>query len=915
MCAITPSHFMLNMIQVPAGLMPGQQFVVNVPQRGSQMVTVSPGMQPGATVQLQYPGPSADMLNVAPIITEQAQSGVISMSALALSNPQLPKLASMFRPLAGWPYSPSIVKQQSLAHIQLRWRNRPSPVANDNAGEVALANWHPAAAWANKKLALEKMWHPAAVFAKTRLADEKMAGNGEERQDQQASSRKSNRMHVPLANSIPLVTQSQVRWLKHELAAKMADVRAEERKEGRLARRTKEYKSKLAVEKGRLLRAWRQGEKELGGRQEEERQVHRLRMAVQSSEQKVRSLEMQLHSSDIRLLHRQLTSSKNTVAASVGAEKDSMEAGLGVETIEVKRLKEELVSNRAALAVASAAANKLPVTQNELRQRKNDELRMEHNQVVQTVQLRNPKQATWAMAYQPKTDQGGRQAVLQLQHEVTEIQTLKAKLRTVESGKGLPRLILEKEERAEQLERREVEDLKGKVENLTAAAHRKAVASFLRTSELAKEVSALKSQAGSVDKAQLEINTFKNELKSAREKAADEPLLQKEVEKDVRSMRTLWKKLSMASAKLHATDAHEEKRAQLAREVDQLRAAAEGARRDASKKTQLEHHHDDAIQNLQHQLVPKNAELNEANRTVDYNAKRKAKAADAKAQVFESELQNEVNSLEHTNAKLHAVEDHALQKETEAIAQKTTLAKHDCVLAKTKAALKKQILDLKSAEEAAERARISAEEQASNAHKEVAGDVETRDLVTTNDATLQSDVNQHTRRIGTLQGKLEIAVDEQSILQQKLVDEETKLIMVRDGNHTKLNQLQGKLEDADTKIRALNSALQQKNGDLVVAQSEVDNEKGAGWGAASMQAGEVATLRENMHTTQARDEKLSKDFARERDERHVAETKTRDLQRMVKRDALAMSTAKASLWGSEAQVDTLQKRLRTVHSR
>jgi len=913
MCAITPSYFILDMIQVPAGLMPGQQFVVNVPQRGSQMVTVSPGMRPGATLQLQYPGPLAELLYEAPTITQQAQSGVISMSALALSNPQLPKLASVFRPLADWPYSPNIVKQQNLARIQLRWHNRPSPVANDNAGEVALANWHPAAAWANKKMALEKMWHPAAVLANTLLADEKLAGNGEERQDQQASSVKSNRMHVPLANSIPLVTQSQVRRLKDELAAKMADVRAEERKEGQLARRTKEYKSKLAVEKGRLLRAWREGEKELGGRQEEERQVHRLRMAVQSSKQKVSSLETQLHSShdDIRLLHKQLASSKSTIAASVGAEKDSMEAGLGVETIEVKHLKEELVSNRAALAVASAAANKLPVTQNELRQRENDELRMEHNQAVQTVQLRNAKQATWKMAYQPKKDQGVRQAVLQLQHEVTEIQTLKAKLRTVKSEKSLPRLILEKEERAEQLDRREVEDLKGKLENLTAAAHRKAVACFLRTSELAKEVSALKSRAGSVDKAQLEINTLKNELKSAREKAADEPLLQKEVEKDDRSMRTLWQKLSTASAKLHATDAHEEKRAQLAREVDQLKAAAEGARRDAGKKAQLEHHHDDAIQNLQHQLVLKNAELNEANRKADDNAKREAKAADAKVQVFESELRNGVDTLEHTNAKLHAVENHALQNETEAIA----LAKHDCVLAKKNAALEKQILDLKSAEEAAERAKRTAEEQASNAHKEVAGDVETRDLVTTNDATLQSDVKQDTRRIGTLQGKLEIAVDEQSILQQKLVDEETKLIMVRDGNHTKLNQLQGKLEDADTKIRALNSALQQKNGDLVVAQSEVDNEKDAGWGAASMQAGEVATLRENMHTTQARDEKLSKDFARERDERHVAETKTRDLQRMVKQDALAMSTAKASLWGSEAQVDTLQKRLRAVQSR
>lgn len=183
-------------------------------------------------------------------------------------------------------------------------------------------------------------------------------------------------------------------------------------------------------------------------------------------------------------------------------------------------------------------------------------------------------------------------------------------------------------------------------------------------------------------KEELEIHELRKDygkkkrlLKEARIQDADEPLLQKEVVQD-----QLWKKLSKASAKLHAAKAKEEEKA-LARKVHALKA-------------DLEHRNDDAVQKLKDELAAKDAALKMAKAKPIKNKQKAHKAAVIQA---ETDLRNEVTLLTSKNNKLHADETQALEAATKAKDKEAAIIKHDKEVKKQveKAILKKQIEDLK----------------------------------------------------------------------------------------------------------------------------------------------------------------------------------------------------------------------------
>lgn len=909
--------------EVPQDLSPGQQFVVKVPGRGSQLMTVSPTLMAGQSVQLSYPRAPASS------IVEQAKREVLGSGVQRMQ--KLPALAPL-SDLKWNPPRPSRMEQ---------WHNRPSPMdRSSDASKQALARWRP-----------EEQWAHAHAY----------------------DNHLEDRLVVRKAQ--PTLSR-EVHKLRHELAADTRALNADEREERLLESEKQKLNSKLALEKNRLMHTWRQGEKELGGREEAEKEAHVLRKEATSSHKTIERLQVQFASrqADIHLLNEELAKGKTDIAQAAQLEKEKMEAEMGVDTTEMDHLKSVLRNKEAALSKANDDARELTRIRQELTKSEKAMLQMEH-------QEQYAKAAVWKMVSWKgdvakkvalklveeqkvaKTEQSEVQAEeKKVKAQQTEIEMLKARLQTAETksrddtqeGIDLQANLARVKPAASGQD--VVKELKNKLAQVQNTAREEAVQSSLLMAELSNEVGTLKEQAAndyealtSVVKQQTStIGDLKNELHiqgdqqaktiaqlkaelnaqdqkareademlqlekknaaveviamkkeldkkdrllgDAREKAANAPLLQKELEKDDNSIHKLWKQLSQASSKLHAVQAKEVKRGELAKNVKTL-------------QDELEHHRDRAIQKLQDELALKESQLDEAKEETEETAKRAAEAADAKNLKAhlkdELELREELMNLRFKDAKLRDDEQDAKEATSVEKAKESELGEHQEMMVKKYKDVLKQVSDLEAKEKAADVATKTAQERA-------------KSVLNHRYSKLHQQVRVDSKKIGRLEGELEISADEEALLQKQLVNAEAKLILAQQpqqaANHTVVNTLKGKLQVAEQTIITLEHDLDQKSSDLATEQDEVEAEKETEGKGAAMQVEEVDQMREKERKMEARAKNMSKKIEQERDDREVAEAKVVELQKMVNQDELDMSAAKSKLWSSQVQADRLRKEL------
>jgi chromosome segregation ATPase len=508
--------------QVPA-LPVGSHFVVDLPSGlGSQIVQVAPGMQPGEAVQMQIPLQGAARPAPRPNMLAQPQAVESSLPALA--------------PLDDFPYAHA--EQQSVAMPE--WRNQASPVKNDDASALALLKWRPAKAWAKEQASQERL-------------------------EESVIARKAQ----------PKLWQ-EVHELKHELADARSARKAEAQDKRHLKAQAKLLEAKLAVEKKRLLHSWRQGEKELGGREEAEGQAQRLRREASENEAAIVQLraEVKSRNDDVRAFKGELLQSKVAAAESADAESEKMHAEMRGDEAEIVDFKNALAADKTALAKNRDEAAMLAKAKQELRARENAMLQMERKDGVQEKQLEAAKNAVVRMVFM-KGDSVGRQAAVMLKKEEEEEQADRAevgklkeqlsnaaKLQT--ASKGANAELAEEEEHLQE-EKGEVQRLKTK--------YRKAAQEAAGSEALAKEVKSLTEQVAHVKSAlssvvdssepqhdqnseeegeiaeaeramthkvtqlKKQLSERDKELADAREKAGSAQMLQKEVDKDDASMR------------------------------------------------------------------------------------------------------------------------------------------------------------------------------------------------------------------------------------------------------------------------------------------------------------------------------------------------------------------------------------------
>ena len=573
---------------LPRGLSAGQPFVVNVPGRGSLLESVPTGMHPGQRLQLNY---------------AREPSGLEEEEGKILALPEPPSKLPVLAPLAGWPLAPPVARRESLLS---RWHNRPNPVQDDDAPASELANWHPQQEWAQKHAADKQI-------ERSKIA----------------------------AQAQPILSR-EVSALKSELAAKTGRLHAAAKQESVLRSEVQVWKSRFTKEKKQLLQTWRQGEKELGGREEAEKQALRLRKEVLADQEKVGKLSVELTSRkmDINLLQHQL-SSVGTVGGihALRAENKKLKAQVQADKAQVQADDAEQIHIQHVLAlhqaISGTSTNKLKLKNEELSNLEKEMTEMTHRYAIQASQLKDAKQTVWKLASggnnlkQATLARMRDQGVEALQQKT--IDALRERLATVETeSKGQGSMAESKIE--VQPETKELKDLKAKLALVKKAE-------MAKSAKLAREVEALKSQAsdvktalskvvqfsdrhalkvvhrekkeieelkeskkkveGEVSELKWELDKTAKQLNDAQAKAANEPILQKELEKDDDSMHKLWEKLSRTVVKLKLVEGKEENREQLVAEVNAL-------------KENLEAHRDLEIQSLQKALASKESELNEA---------------------------------------------------------------------------------------------------------------------------------------------------------------------------------------------------------------------------------------------------------------------------------------------------------------
>merc|ERR1719352_592315 len=133
------------------------------------------------------------------------------------------------------------------------------------------------------------------------------------------------------------------------------------------------------MEKVRLTDAWKQGEKELGGRQEAEQRAAHLRKEVDSSRDQIKTLraEVQNRESDINLLRSEIAAGDSSLAHSIHVTEQRTGAKMRADSQEIASLKEMIAHKDAQAAQESADARKLAKTRIALMNSQKDLLKME----------------------------------------------------------------------------------------------------------------------------------------------------------------------------------------------------------------------------------------------------------------------------------------------------------------------------------------------------------------------------------------------------------------------------------------------------------------------------------------------------------------------------------------------------------
>jgi len=283
-------------------------------------------------------------------------------------------------------------------------------------------------------------------------------------------------------------------------------------------------------------------------------------------------------------------------------------------------------------------------------------------------------------------------------------------------------------------------------------------------------------------------------------------------------------------------------------------------------KKELEHSADSAIQKLRNKLDKRDAEL--------HAAKAQDEAQDAQV----SDARTEVSSLRKENEQLRrklADKDEDLKEAgSEERAEEKTLKQaswqrmdkapclnanldttwqHDEELQSKNARLEKRASDFRVSAKDAQHAQAAAEERAAAVLE--SEDKSAKDVT----AKLHKIILSDTTKIGQLEGKLEISADEDKILQHKLENVESRLIIAQNlmGNHSDAREkektkLEARLQVAESRIQVLQHELDEQNGDLVMEQSEVEADKAEKGTGAKVEEEELNGLRNKVRDLKTR---------------------------------------------------------------
>ena len=313
--------------------------------------------------------------------------------------------------------------------------------------------------------------------------------------------------------------------------------------------------------------------------------------------------------------------------------------------------------------------------------------------------------------------------------------------------------------------------------------------------------------------------------------------------------------MHIAHAKLHEAKTEEVHRDELSREVMDL-------------KKELQHSRDSAIEKLTNKLDRRDAELHAAKAQ---DEAQDAQASDARTKVFS--LRRETEQLrrrladknedlkeawseeraEEKTLKQASRQRDGPEKEPCLDANFDTTWQHDEELQRKNAHLEKRVSDLRVTAKDAQRAQAAAEERAAAVRE--SEDKSAEDVT----AKLHKIVLADKTTIGQLEGELEISADEEKILQHKLENVESRLIIAQNrmGNHSDVsdkekNELEARLQVAESRMQVLQGELEEKNGDLVEEQSEVEADKLEKGSGATMEEVELNGLRNKVRALRTR---------------------------------------------------------------
>ena len=624
--------------RVPAGLAPGAHFLVRLPGGGGQIETMTTQMHPGESATLSYnTDGSAQVLD----------QGVVP--APAQVSPPLPVLA----PLSGGENPQLNRLVWPATRLTSEWHNRPNPMADSQASKLATAKWDPARDWTGHRsdqLSLERTLSAKASSLLSKVVpDLKAALHADDK-----------RLH--------------------------ADKTEREELRGQLKKTRKE----LEMEKVRLTDAWKQGEKELGGRQEAEQRAAHLRKEVDSSRDQIKTLraEVQNRESDINLLRSEIAAGDSSLAHSIHVTEQRTGAKMRADSQEIASLKEIIAHKDAQAAQESADARELAKTRIALMNSQKDLLKMEKQGELEEMRMQKAKAAVLRMAT-VSGDKIAQQAQKVLNHEQLEVKAeehkviqLKNELSQAKRGKERSKedkrikaelhrqtdLLQEEREiegreetKATNAQRKEAKEAK-MVKELDTKLKEERDQSRLTTAEMTQQIKSLRAQAAMVrnnlskvvlktnrdalNKVSVESDRVRSlkkslaTLKESKKKQANEMRrLQEDLNKETRRLTDFEEKAE--NDKLLLREAQEKEgiirmlREKLSASNSKLQEVEDNAdsRADLVKKvkdlqSQLAHHRDNTIQKLRDELTAKESELQAAKEETLEAAKRKIESVD-----------------------------------------------------------------------------------------------------------------------------------------------------------------------------------------------------------------------------------------------------------------------------------------------